>query len=74
MVLIKNGEEFTYTWEKEDFYLVDSPSDKIKEGYPLDSISVNKKLNKYFTDITEEDKLLIQEDESDVVEFIVRNV
>lgn len=74
MALIKDGKEFTYTWEKGDFYLVDSPSNKIKAGYPLNSISVNKKLNKYFTDITEEDKLLIQEDESDVVEFIVRNV
>ena len=74
MALIKDGKEFTYTWGKEYFYLVDSPSGKIKEGYPLNSISVNKKLNKYFTDITEEDKLLIQEDESDVVEFIVKNV
>lgn len=73
MALIKDGKEFTYTWEKGDFYLVDSPSNKIKAGYPLNSISVNKKLNKYFTDITEEDKLLIKEDESDVVEFIVRN-
>lgn len=71
MALIKDGKEFTYTWEKEDFYLVDSPSDKIKEGYPLNSISINKKLNKYFTDMTEEDNLLIQEDESDVVEFII---
>ena len=73
MALIKDGKEFTYTWEKGDFYLIDSPSDKIKEGYPLNSISVNKKLNKYFTDITEEDELLIQEDESDVIEFIVKN-
>lgn len=74
MALIKDGKEYTYTWQKSDFYLVDTPSDIVNPGYPLNTISVNKKLNKYFTEITEEDKLLIQEDESDVVEFIAKNV
>ena len=70
IAIINNGKENTYTWSKSDFYMVDRPSSKINLGYPLDTISVNKKLNKYFTDITEEDKALLQEDESDVVEFI----
>lgn len=74
MALIKDGKEYTYTWQKSDFYLVDTPSDIVNPGYPLNTISVNKKLNKYFTEITEEDKLLIQEDESHVVEFIAKNV
>lgn len=74
IVVIKNGEEFTYTWNKEDFYIVDKPSDKINPGYPLDTISINKKLNKYFTDITEDDKKDIKEDESDVVEFLCKNL
>ena len=74
MAVINNGKESTYTWSKEDFYLVDKVSDKVNPGYPLNSISVNKKLNKYFTDMTEEDKKKVQEDESDVVEFIVENV
>lgn len=73
IALIKDNKEFTYTWEKEDFYLVDTPSNIINQGYPLNTISINKKLNKYFTDITESDKLLIQEDESDVVDFIAKN-
>jgi len=73
MALIKDGKEFTYTWQKGNMYLVDTPSDKIQCGYPLNTISIHKKLGKYFTDITEEDKLLIQEDESDVVEFIAQN-
>ncbi len=70
MAIIKDGKEFTYTWSNHDFYLVEKPSDIVHPGYPLDSISINKKLNKYFTDITSEDKLLIQEDESHVVTFI----
>ena len=54
--------------------MVDKPSNKINPGYPLNTISINKKLNKYFTDITDEDKEKIQEDESDVVDFIAKNV
>ena len=74
IAVIKNGKEFTYTWNKEDFYIVDKPSNKINPGYPLDTISINKKLNKYFTDITEDDKKDIKEDESDVVEFLCENL
>ncbi len=74
MALINNGKEFTYTWSKEDFYIVDKPSNRIDVGYPLNTISINKKLNKYFTDLTEEDKKQIQEDESNVIEFICKNL
>ena len=74
IAVIKNGKEYTYTWSKEDFYIVDKPSDKINPGYPLDTISINRKLNKYFTDITEDDKQNIKEDESDVVEFLCKNL
>ena len=74
IALIKDGKEDTYTWQKNDFYLVDKPSNIINPGYPLNTISVNKKLNKYFTDLTEKDKQTIQEDESDVIDFIVKNM
>ena len=74
MAVIADGKEYTYTWNKEDFYMVDTPSDKVDPGYPLNSISVNKKLNKYFTDMTDEDKALVAEDETDVVEFISNSV
>ena len=74
MALINNGKEFTYTWSKEDFYIVDKPSNKIDVGYPLNTISINKKINKYFTDLTEEDKKQIQEDESNVIEFICKSL
>ena len=74
IAVINNGIESTYTWSKEDFYIVDKPSNKINPGYPLNTISINKKLNKYFTDITEEDKKEIQEDENDVIEFLCKNL
>ena len=74
MAVISNGNLSTYTWSKEDFYIVDKPSKKINPGYPLNTISINKKLNKYFTDITEEDKKQIQEDESNVIKFICESL
>ena len=74
MAVVNEGKEYTYTWSKEDFYMVDTPSDKVNPGYPLNSISVNQKLNKYFTDMTEEDKKAVQEDESHVVEFLTKSI
>lgn len=74
IAVINEDIESTYTWSKDDFYIVDKPSNKIDQDYPLNSISVNKKLNKYFTDITEEDKKQIKEDESDVIEFLSKNL
>lgn len=74
LAIIKDGEIKTYSWSKEDFYLTDKPSSIINPGYPLNSISINKKLNKYFTDITLEEKEHTKEDESDVVEFIIENI
>lgn len=74
MAVVNKGKEVTYSWSKDDFYIVDKPSDKVSPGYPLNTISINKKLNKYFTDLTEEDKTKLQENESDVVTFIVENV
>ena len=74
MAIINNGKISTYSWSKEDFYMVDKKSDKINPGYPLDTISINIKLDKYFTDITEEDKHNLYEDEQNVIDFIVNNV
>ena len=74
IAVINNEVESTYTWSKDDFYIVDKPSDKIDPGYPLNTISINKKLNKYFTDMTKEDYDTVKEDESDVVEFLCKNL
>lgn len=70
----EKGEESTYTWSKDDFYMVDEKSPKIHPGYPLDSISKYKNFDKYFTDMTEEDKAKIKVNEDDVVEFIASHI
>ena len=74
LAIIKDGNISTYTWSKEDFYITDKRCDKLDIGYPLNSISVNIKLNKDFTDLTEEDKKEINQEEQDVVDFIATNV
>ena len=70
----ENGEESTYTWTKDNFYMVDTISNNINPGYPLSSISKYKGIDKYFTEMTEEDKNLIQVSEDDVVDFIEKHV
>lgn len=73
-VIDEEGKEHTCTWYKDNFYMVDKSSLKINPGYPLNSISKYKVLDKYFTEITEEDKNLIKYDESDVVDFIAKTL
>ena len=72
IAIIKDGNIKTYTWSKDDFYISSKISSKRHIGYPLDSISINKKLNKYFTDITNDAELDYNEDH--VINFIINNV
>ncbi len=72
-----NGKETKkYTWSKSNFYLVDTPSEKRNPGYPLDSISIMPECNKYFVDLTQEDRNKDKQNynEDDVIDFIVNNV
>ena len=73
-VINENGEEATYSRSKDNFYMVSSKSDKINPGYPLNSISKYKKLDKYFTDVTDEDMKLIKVNEDDVLDFIATHI
>lgn len=74
VVIDENGNESTYSWSKGNFYMTDIVSNKINPGYPLNSISKYKAVDKYFTDeLTEEEKNLINVSEDDVVEFIADN-
>ena len=74
MAIINNGQETTYTWSKDDFYITDKKTSKNSPGYPLNTISINKKLGKYFTDLTEEDNLLIKQNEDHVIDFIIKSI
>lgn len=73
---LKPEETNEYSWSKGHFYFIDKPCEKRNPGYPLDSISIMPECNKYFVDLTEEDKNKNQKDynEDEVIEFIVRSV
>lgn len=75
---IYNGKEVkTYTWNKSNFYFIDTPSKKRNPGYPLDSIAIIPEFNKYLVELTEEEKKSNvrndQSKENKVVEFIVNS-
>lgn len=75
MVVVNDlGEESEYTWEKSNIYFVDKVSSIINPGYPLNSITKLKGVDKYLTEVTEEDKEKVKVDESDVVNFIVKSL
>lgn len=73
-VINEKGEESTYSWYQDNFYMVETSSNKTNPGYPLNSISKYKSIDKYFTEITDDDKEFINVNEDDVVDFIERNI
>ncbi len=77
MVLYNGKEKREYSWTKSEFYFVSKPSEKRNPGYPLDSISIDKKTNKYFVDLTENDKKDTKADSNsleEVIDFITNNI
>ena len=76
MVIYNGKEAKEYSWSKGDFYFVEKPSEKRNPGYPLDSISILPECNKYFADLTEEDKKKNNDnyEENYVIDFIVNNI
>ena len=76
MVIYNGKESKEYSWSKSHFYFIDKPSQKRNPGYPLDSISIMPECNKYFVDLTDEDrnKNKANYSEDDVIDFIVNNV
>ena len=73
-MVIYNGEKINQiTWNKSEFYFVDTPSEKRNPGYPLDSISIMPNYNKYFVDLTQEEKNQ-NNNEQIVFDFIIKNI
>ena len=56
MVIYNGKEAKEYSWSKSNFYFVDTPCEKRNPGYPLDSMSIMPECNKYFVDLTKEDR------------------
>ncbi len=77
MVICDGSNIEKYTWSKDHFYFVSTPSKIINEGYPLDSISILPEFNKYFVEITDEEKKKYSKKNSNddsVVKFILDNI
>ena len=70
-----------FTWNKDEFFMVDKISEIRNPGYPLDSISIDKYVNKYFVELTKEDLEIIDKErmknnkiDSDVIKFILQSL
>ena len=76
MVICTSNGTKQYSWNKDHFYFIDKPSEKRNPGYPLDSISIMPEFNKYFVDLSDEErKEYKKKDNIDkVVEFIITSV
>ena len=74
MVIYNGKEPKQYTWAKDHFYFVDKPCDKRTPGYPLDSISIMPEYNKYFVELTQEEKNHNINSEDDVIDFMVKSL
>lgn len=76
MVICNRKETKEYSWSKGDFYLVDKPCKERNPGYPLDSISVMPGNNKYWLELTDEEKIKSKEEDNKdkVVDFIINNI
>lgn len=78
MVIYNGKDAKTYTWNKSNFYFVDTPSKKRNPGYPLDSIAIIPEFNKYLVELTEEEKKSNvrsdQNKDNSVIEFIINSL
>lgn len=76
MVIFNDNIPKTFSWSKDHFYFVDKPCEKRNPGYPLDSISIIPEFNKYFLELTEDEKKQYKKKDSKdcTLEFIINNI
>ena len=76
MVIYNKNEVKRYMWDTEDFYIIDKPSKIRTPGYPLDSISIDPSCNKYFVEMTSEDKKNSKKQKSTdlSIKFLLNNI
>ncbi len=73
MVIYNERKVKSYTWNTDDFFLVENPASIRKPGYPLDSISIDPICNKYFVELTSQDRKKKHTQDMSV-EFILNNI
>lgn len=76
MVICNNENTKEYSWSKDHFYFIDTPSEKRNPGYPLDSITIVPEFNRYLVELTKEEKeqYKTKDNIEKVVNFIIQNV
>lgn len=72
VAIVRNGEVYTYSYKLYKIF-TNRISEKINEGYPLDSITFDKELNKFSSEISEE-KRKINNKEFGIKEFILEKI
>lgn len=72
-VVIYDGKDVKkYSYSKDNFYFIDKASKQRNPGYPLDSISIIPKYNKYLIELTKEEKEENKKEQNtEVFDFIV---
>lgn len=72
IVVYHNNNSKEYTWSKDKFCLVDKPCEKLNPGYPLDSITIIPKFNKYLSELTKEEneQRKVSTGDNNVINFI----
>ena len=72
-VVIYDGKDVKkYSYSKDKFYFIDKASKQRNPGYPLDSISIIPKYNKYLIELTKEEKEENKKEQNtEVFDFIV---
>ena len=75
MVVCSDKGTAQLSWTKDHFYYVDKPCEKIKRGYPLDSISIIPEFNKYLAELTDKEKEEYKKKDNieEVAKFVVEN-
>ncbi len=76
MVIYNGKEPKEFSWNKGHFYFIDTPCERRNPGYPLDSISIMPECNKYFVDLTEDDRNEDKKNniEDEVIDFIEKSL
>lgn len=76
MVLYDGEKAHEHTWSKGGFYFADKASEKRNPGYPLDSITIWPEYNKYWLELNDEEKKVINDRffNDGVQEFLINSL
>lgn len=76
MVICSDDIIRNFSWYKDHFYFVSKPSSIRNPGYPLDSISILPEFNKYFVELSDEEKKVYnsKDNTEEVINFILDTI